>query len=186
MGMGRDNSDNSLPDTSICPILVPSGTLWAGGGDSLISSLIFCFAFAVDWITAKMADDAGILYPYPVSTEPESRIPVFCSYLLKKKVVITKTKQLTILSLCVSLNWRVTPPFTLCKPQVFSLKSCKKCGELGYQKSLRQNLLIVLISFLNICIMLLHTMFRPNFTFETRLLYIGKLTKRVFFPPTLK
>lgn len=144
MGMG---GGNSLPGTSICPILpAPSGTLWAGGGHSLISNLMLCFAFAAElnWITAKMADDAGQLHPHPISTEPESRIPVFWSYLQNKAA----HNALSSLS-APELEWHCT--FTLCKSlQVFSLKSCKEWNKLGYQKSFRQNLLIVLISFLNV------------------------------------
>lgn len=156
MGMGRDNS---LPDTPLCPTrLVPSGTLWAGGGESLISDLMFCFAFASDWTAAKMVQmmqEYCTHIPFPQSQSPE---------LLSSP----------------ALEWHST--FTLCKPQVFSLKSCKKLKELGYQKCFRQNVLIVLISFLNFCVMLLHTMFRPNFTFETALFYTTQLTECVFLP----
>lgn len=106
-----------------------------------------------------------------ISCSHSARIPVSCSYLQNKAAHNSP-------SLSVPAECRF--PFTLCKPQVFILKSCKKCKELGYQKSFRPNLL-VLISFLNICVMLLHTMFGPNFTFESALFYITQLIKMCVF-----
>lgn len=171
MGMGRDNS---LPDTSTCPILLaPSGGLWAGGGDSPMSSIMFCFAFVGYFIHI----------PFPQSQSPEFLSSVV---IYPKKVVITQNKAVHNSPSLYAPELQCHSTFALCKPQVFSLKSCKKWKELGYWKSFRQNLLVVLISCLNICDLLLHKKFRPNFTFEAALSYMTKSAKYVFSPLTLK